>query len=109
MIIGLYFLALICSMVTLNLWSKEDDPGDGEQLLDASAAGAGLAGLVLFVWGFFLFSWFIPISALLLSIFLGTAGGMLARRSGSVQGVCLVSAVASLGLAAAVAYLTTMA
>ena len=110
MTIGLYFLSLILAIVAINIWSKEDDEAANAQqlqtLLDVSAAASGLAGLILFCWGFVLFSWFVPLAALVLSLFAGTAGAMLARRSGSPVGTAIGCGLVSVSLAAVFAYLS---
>lgn len=104
MVIGLYFLAIVLAVLTINIWSKEEV--EESTLLSISAGGAGLVAIGLFGWGFVLFSWYIPLAALVVGIFAGTSGAMLARRGGAEVSVAVVCAAASVVVGAAVAYLS---
>ena len=106
--IGLYFLALISAIAAVNIWSNEDDDAAGDQrlqsVLNAAGVAAGLAGLGLFGWGFVLFSWYVPIVALVVGLFAGTACAMLARRGSNAVSVGIICGLISLGLAAVVVF-----
>lgn len=108
MTIGLYFLAFVLAVIAINIWSKDDgDSPDSQRwqtLLSISAAGSGLGLLLLFGGGFFLFNWLIPLAALVAGLLAGTAAAMLARRGGNGAGIGVVCGLASVCLAAAVAY-----
>lgn len=109
MTITLYFLSLILAVTAINIWSKDDtESADGQlglTLLNVSAAGSGLVLLVLFGGGFVLLRWFIPLIALVVGLLVGTAGAMLARKGGSATGFGVVCGLASVSLAASVAYI----